>query len=56
VKVSVSGATAWRFYEASFQLLGSGAGAGEVVLRAGPGTGYLLVYGAPGGSVGVTVE
>ena len=56
VKVSVSGATAWRFYEAGFQLLGNGAEAGEVVLPAGPGLGYLLVYGVPGGSVGVTVE
>jgi hypothetical protein len=52
----VSGATAWRFYDASFRLLGNGAEAGEVALPAGAGPGYLLVYGVAGGSVGVSVE
>jgi CubicO group peptidase (beta-lactamase class C family) len=54
--VAVSGATAWRFYDASFRLLGNGAEAGEVALPAGAGPGYLLVYGVAGGSVGVSVE
>jgi len=56
VSVSVSGATAWRFYDASFLPLGNGGATGEVVLPAGAGLGHLMLYGTAGGSVGVAVE
>jgi CubicO group peptidase (beta-lactamase class C family) len=54
--VTVAGAVAWRFYSPDFQLLGSGGATGQVTMPAGEGLGHLMLFGAPGTSVGVTVE
>jgi CubicO group peptidase (beta-lactamase class C family) len=53
--VSIAGAHAWRLYDSGFGPLGSGGASGSAVLPAGSGPGWLLVYGAAGSSVGVTV-
>lgn len=53
--VSVTGARAWRLYDATFDLLASGASTGETALPAGAGPGYLMIQGAPGDAVGVAV-
>jgi CubicO group peptidase (beta-lactamase class C family) len=54
--VTVVGASAWRFYYPDFQLLGSGGATGQVTMPAGDGLGHLMLFGAAGTRVGVTVE
>jgi CubicO group peptidase (beta-lactamase class C family) len=56
LSVTVAGASAWRFYDPDFRLLGSGGATGRVTMPAGPGLGHLMLFGAPGARVGVTVE
>jgi hypothetical protein len=45
VQLSISGTSAWRFYDAEFQALASGTASGETSLSAGTGLGYLLLFG-----------
>ena len=55
LRVSVSGASAWRCYDQGFSLLASGEASGQGTLPAGTGLGYLQLFGAPGASLSVVV-
>lgn len=55
VTVTLSGATAWRFYDPDFKLLASGAATGQATLPVGAGLGYLLLYGEAKAAIGVTL-
>jgi hypothetical protein len=54
--VTVANAGGWRMYAPGFQLVGSGGATGQVTMPAGTGLGHLMLFGAPGTRVGVTVE
>ncbi len=54
--VSVTGATSWKLYDPGFGLFGSGGTTGRMTVPAGAGTWRLMLFGAPGSPVGVTVE
>lgn len=54
--VRVAGAGAWRMYDPSFKLAGSGAVTGQMTVPAGAGTWHLVLFGAPGSHVSVTVD
>ncbi|MFZ4481569.1 MAG: serine hydrolase domain-containing protein, partial [Rhodoferax sp.] len=51
--IALSGATAWRLYDADFQCLGSGAASASATLPAGTGLAYLMLYGAANTSITV---
>lgn len=53
--VSISGGTAWRLYDAQFELLAAGGTSGIAALSGSGEASYLQVYGAPGSAVAVTV-
>ncbi|MFZ4514118.1 MAG: serine hydrolase domain-containing protein [Geothrix sp.] len=55
LRVSVSGASAWRCYDQGFNLLASGEASGQGTLPAGAGLGYLQLFGTPGASFSVAV-
>jgi hypothetical protein len=55
VRVSISGANAWRLYDKNFTPLASGGASGQPELPSGTGLAYLLLFGNAGSSVTVTV-
>ena len=56
VTVTVSGARAWRAFGSDLEPLANGGAQGDVTVPPGTGILYLLLYGTPGGSIGVGVE
>jgi hypothetical protein len=54
--VAITGASAWRLYDATFQPLGSGGDGGQAALPTDAGLVYLMLQGDAGGSVSVTVQ
>jgi CubicO group peptidase (beta-lactamase class C family) len=56
VSISISGARAWRLYDATFQTLGSGGAAVQPVVADGQGLAYLMLFGEAGGNVTVAVQ
>ena len=52
-RVTLSGTSAWKLYDADLALLASGKGDGNT--GANPSGGYLLLYGAPDGVIRVSV-
>jgi CubicO group peptidase (beta-lactamase class C family) len=55
VSVSISGARAWRLYNAKFETLKSGGPSNQPVLTPGTGLAYLMLFGDAGGNVTVAV-
>jgi CubicO group peptidase (beta-lactamase class C family) len=53
--VSISGCTAWKVLDADLALYGSGENIGSASLPGKGDAAYLLIYGAPGSAVSVTV-
>ena len=56
VQLSISGTSAWRFYDPDFQVVASGLTTGQASLPAGTGLGYLLLFGLANAHASVTLS
>lgn len=53
--VAVTGATAWKLFDSDFSLKASGDASGSATLPGSGNTAYLLVFGASGAVIGVSI-
>ncbi|MCD6026605.1 MAG: beta-lactamase [Solimicrobium sp.] len=56
VHITITTASSWRLYDATFKSLSYGKGSGVAILPSGSGTGYLTLFGTPGQAIAVTAS